>query len=399
MQPDKAQLQEPLIPVASKWPRHEQDEIDAVTRVLASGKVNGLVHGIETAAFAQEFAEFTGAQHGICMANGTVTLEIGLRALGIGAGDEVIVPARSFFATVSCVLAVGATPVFADIDAVSQNIDPASVEQLIGPKVRAVICVHLAGWPCDMARLTKLCEDHGLFLVEDCAQAHGATIDGRMAGSFGDIGSMSFCTDKIMSTGGEGGLLLVRNQDVFERAWSLKDHGKNRALLTDGKGKAGQFRFIHDSCGTNARMTEMQAAIGRIQLRKLPDWLRTRRRNAALLTDLLKDHPLVDAPAVPESVEHAWYKYYLLLKPHIASPDEVRSSIIADLIAMDIPCGSGSCPDMSQELGIASMAPRKDGALEGANAVGERTIMLPIDHTLESDAIQAMAEALWAIAG
>jgi dTDP-4-amino-4,6-dideoxygalactose transaminase len=380
--------------VTSKWPSHEADEIEAVTRVLASGRVNALVHGEETAAFAAQFAQYCGVGRGLCMANGTLTLEIGLRALGIGPGDEVIVPARSFFATASCVLAVGASPVFADIEEHSQNIDPASVERLIGPHTRAVICVHLAGWPCDMARLGAICEGHGLALVEDCAQAHGAAIAGRRVGSFGDIASFSFCTDKIMSTGGEGGILLCREEAVFERAWSLKDHGKNRLKLTDGKGRPGQFRYVHDGVGTNARMTEMQAAIGRVQLRKLPAWLAARRRNAALLSQMLAGHPLIEVPRPPPGIDHAWYKYYLMLAPGIANPAQERARIIARLQAEGVPCGSGSCPDMSRELGAAATRPRRDGDLDTAHRIGDRSIMLPVDHTLGAQDMERMAQAL-----
>lgn len=380
--------------MTSKWPCHEADEIEAVTRVLASGRVNALVHGEETGAFAAEFAQYCGIAHGLCMANGTLTLEIGLRALGIGPGDEVIVPARSFFATASCVLAAGGLPVFADIEEASQNIDPASVERLVGPRTRAVICVHLAGWPCAMPQLRAICDRHGLALVEDCAQAHGAAIADRRVGSFGDIASFSFCTDKIMSTGGEGGILLCRDEAVFERAWSLKDHGKNRLKLTDGKGRPGQFRYVHDSAGTNARMTEMQAAIGRVQLRKLPAWLAARRRNAELLSRLLVGHQLIEVPSPPDGIQHAWYKYYVQLAPDIADPVAERARIITRLIAEGIACGSGSCPDMSRELGAASVRPRRDGDLDTARRIGERSIMLQVDHTLGPQDMEHMAHAL-----
>lgn len=380
--------------VKSKWPAHEADEIQAAVRVLAEGRVNGLVHGHETTAFAEEFAKFCGAPHGICMANGTVTLEIGMRALGIGYGDEVIVPARSFFATASCVLAVGARPVFADIEENSHNIDPASVERLIGPRTRAVICVHLAGRPCDMVSLRGICDDHGLLLIEDCAQAHGAGIAGSSVGTFGDIASFSFCTDKIMSTGGEGGILLCRDEDVHGRAWSLKDHGKNRQKMTGSGGRPGQFRYVHDIPGTNARMTELQAAIGRVQLRKLPDWHAARSRNAGMLSQMLAGHRSLELPLPPADFRHAWYKYYVTLSGDISCPSRERDRMIDSLIAKGIPCGSGSCPDMSRELGVASFLPRRDGDLETARRVGERTIMFPVDHTLGPRDMECIARTL-----
>lgn len=381
--------------VRSAWPRFEADEREAVANVLVSGRVNALVHGGECDAFAAEFAEFLGVEQALCMANGTVTLEIALRALGIGPGDEVIVPARSFFATASCVAAVGAKPVFADVLTPSQNIDPASVERMITPLTRAVICVHLAGWPCDMAALGELCERHGLFLVEDCAQAHGAAIEGHKTGTFGDAASFSFCTDKIMSTGGEGGLLVMRDPGMHTRAWSLKDHGKNPRKLSDGKGVPGQFRYIHDSMGSNARMTEMQAAIGRVQLRKLPGWLAARRANAQALSEMLAGHPLLMVPEVPADITHAFYKFYLLLRPELTDPETRRSKMIAQLMASGIPCGTGSCPDMSLEAGLKDVDCERDGALANAHALGRRTLMLLVDHTLDRDDMAQMAQALW----
>lgn len=381
-------------PVTSAWPRHEDDEISAVVEVLASGRVNALVHGEETRNFAREFADYIGMPHAVCVANGTVSLEVGLRALGIGPGDEVIVPARSFFASVSCVLAVGASPVFADVQADSQNIDPASVERMVSTRTKAVICVHLAGWPCDMAELIAVCDQHGLFLIEDCAQAHGAAIHGQRVGSFGDLASFSFCTDKIMSTGGEGGILLMREEGRWAHAWSYKDHGKNPYKIASPEGAPGEFRYLHDSFGTNFRLTEMQAAIGRRQLHKLPGWLSARKRNAALLHQHLQHHPMLVLSAPPDHVDHAWYKYYVQLA-HAERPDtDRRSRIIGRLQELGIPCGSGSCPDMSIEGAFSGHAVMRDANLPVAHALGERTLMFPVDHTLHDEDMLRIVAAL-----
>lgn len=382
----------PLCPVRSTWPRHEADEINAVVGVLGSGRVNALVHGDETNSFAREFADYIGVPHAICMANGTVSLEVGLRALGIGPGDEVIVPARSFFATASCVLAVGATPVFADVHADSQNIDPASVERMISLRTQAVICVHLAGWPCEMDALMAVCERHGLFLVEDCAQAHGAAIHGRRVGSFGDVASFSFCTDKIMSTGGEGGMLLLRDQERWAQAWAYKDHGKNPNKMALAGSAPGEFRYLHDGPGTNFRLTEMQAAIGRCQLSKLPRWLEARKRNASVLSHMWQGHPMLAPPAPGNNVDHAWYKYYVQLADRTAAAE--RSRIIARLHELGIPCGSGSCPDISRERAFAGDGTLRDGDLPVARALGTRTLMFPVDHTLAAEDMQSIGEAL-----
>lgn len=381
-------------PLRSLWPHHEPDEIEAVAAVLRSGKVNALVHGEHNRAFAAEFARYIDADappEGLCIANGTLTLEVALRALGIGPGDEVIVPARSFFATASCVLAVGALPVFADVDPVTQNIDPASVERMVGPSTRAVICVHLAGWPCDMDALGTLCARHGLLLVEDCAQAHGAAWRGRRVGSFGDAASFSFCTDKIMSTGGEGGLLLFRDRQAWERGWAIKDHGKDWRKVSEGGGTPGAFRHIHDHLGSNYRMTEMQAALGRRQLGKLPLWLAARARNARLLCEALADVPGLSLPEPPADARHAWYKFYVRLDD---DGGDRRTRLLQRMTAMGLPAATGSCPDMSREAALDGLPIRRDGALEQAERLGRRTLMFPVDHTLGEDAMARIAAGL-----
>ncbi|WP_346785473.1 DegT/DnrJ/EryC1/StrS family aminotransferase [Aurantiacibacter flavus] len=378
-------VREPAEPVdtTSHWPRHEADEIEAATAVLQSGRVNALVHGTENRAFEEEFARYVGVPHAIAVSNGTVSIELALRALGIGAGDEVIVPARSFFATASAVVAVGANPVFADVEVDTQNIDPASVERLIGENTRAIVCVHLAGQPCDMGRLCEIAAANELYLVEDCAQAHGATWEGRQVGSFGDAGSFSFCTDKIMSTGGEGGMLVMRDEAVWRAAWAYKDHGKDPVRLREPhSGTPGAFRYLHDSFGSNFRMTEMQAAIGRRQLAKLDGWLAQRRANAeALIAEACKS-PAIMAMRLPQQARSSYYKAYVRVDLDRLAPGRSRSDIIGDLIARGITCGSGSCPDMSREAALDEMDVRRDGELANAHQLGRETIMFQVDHTL-----------------
>ena len=379
----------------SHWPRHESDELEAVVAVLAEGRTNSLVHGEETKAFEQEFADFVGMPFAIAVANGTLALELSLRALGIEPGDEVVIPARSFFATASAVVAIGAKPVFADVESDSQNIDPRSVARVIGPETRAVVCVHLAGQPCDMDGLTAVCDEHDLLLVEDCAQAHGARWNSRAVGSFGDAGCFSFCTDKIMSTGGEGGMVVLRDEAVWRRAWAYKDHGKDPIGLAQASpAPAGEFRFCHSSFGSNFRMTEMQAAIGRAQLRKLPVWLEQRRRNAQALIEAASRHPAITRMHLPAKAEHAYYKCYLRLEPDAFPQSMNRPTILAILHADGITCGSGSCPDMSREGAFADVAVRKDGELPMARDLGQRTIMFPVDHTLDEEGSRAIGTRL-----
>ena len=370
----------------SLWPRHEEDEIEAVEKVLQSGRVNGLVHGRENRSFEAEFASYIGVPHAIAVSNGTVSIELALRALGIGPGDDVIVPARSFFATTSAVVAIGARPVFADVEVDTQNIDPISVERLIGERTRAIICVHLAGQPCDMNRLCKIASTHDLRIVEDCAQAHGAAWNGRPVGSFGDAGSFSFCTDKIMSTGGEGGMLVMQNENIWRAAWAYKDHGKDPFRLREPSNSApGEFRYLHDGFGSNFRMTEMQAAIGRKQLAKLDDWLSQRRKNAqALLAEACKNSAVMPM-RLPNAATHAYYKVYVRLDLSRLANGVSRSDIIAALISEGIMCGSGSCPDMSQEAAFGGQDIKRDGDLPGAHRLARETIMFQVDHTLSPE--------------
>jgi len=378
---------DPELPAAvtSSWPKHEDDEIAAVLKVLQSGRINALVHGDETRAFEREFAEYLGVPHAIAVSNGTVSIELALRALGVVPGDEVIVPARSFFATTSAVVAVGARPVFADVEPSTQNIDPDSVIRMIGANTRAIICVHLAGQPCDMDRLCAIAAANGISLIEDCAQAHGATWNGQPVGSFGDAGSFSFCTDKIMSTGGEGGMLVLKDEPAWQRAWAYKDHGKNPHRLAERThGPVGEYRYLHDSFGSNFRMTEMQAAIGRRQLTKLDQWIAKRRANAMALLTEARRHPAVVPMQLPEQAQHAYYKCYIRLDLDLLPVGVSRSEIIEALHAEGISCGSGSCPDMTREKAFDMLDVRRDGNLPNADRLSRETIMFQVDHTLDA---------------
>ena len=321
-------------PIQSRWPTYGADEIKAVGQVLRSGRVNGLVHGENCRAFERCFSDYCGAPYGIALANGTLALELALRAFGIGAGDEVIVPARSFFATASAVSICGAQPVFVDVDLESQNITAGAIAAAITPRTRAAIVVHLAGWPCEMDEILAVAQAHGIRVIEDCAQAHGATLMGRKTGSFGDAAAFSFCTDKIMSSGGEGGLLLLRDRAIWQRARSLKDHGLDfEALPVEGV----EFKWLRHMIGSNYRMTEMQAAIGLLQLGKLDGWLHFRRQNAAILNADLADVPALRLTLPPPGTEHAYYKYYAFVRS-----DQLRSGWTRDRIVEEI--AERGCP-------------------------------------------------------
>lgn len=371
-----------------RWPQYPADEIDAVVGVLKSGRVNSLVHGDQTRQFETEFASFCRMPYAIAVSNGTTALELAMRALGIGAGDEIIVPARSFFATAASVVAVGAVPVFVDIDPISQTIDVGSARAAICSRTRAILCVHLAGWPCDMAGLCTLARSSGLWLIEDCAQAHGATYAGCPVGSFGAAAAFSFCTDKIISTGGEGGMLLLKDRDHWKTAWAFKDHGKNPDKVFSPSPGSG-FRYVHDSFGTNWRMTEMQAAIGRVQLDKLPVTLAARRQNATRLMALLAEDSRIEVPAIPHHIGHAFYRLYA----ELAAPTNHDAAPVIDrMVRMGMPVGSGSCADMSLEAAFDALPLRKMGPLDVATAAGRRTIAYPVDPLLNDTDMQRLAD-------
>ena len=366
-------------PFAS-WPFFDRDEIDAAIAALRSRKVNYWT-GNQGRDFEREFAAFTGCNYAIALANGTVALELALWALDIGPGDEVIVTSRTFIASASAVVMRGATPVVADVDPESQNITAAAVRDVISPKTRAIICVHLAGWPCDMDPILALAKEHGLKVIEDCAQCHGATYKGRPVGSLGDAAAFSFCQDKIMTTGGEGGMLTTNDRDLWEKAWAFKDHGKSWVAVYNRKHPPG-FRWLHEFFGTNWRLTEMQSAIGRVQLRKLPVWIRKRQENAAILTEALSRIPSLRVTIPPPDVSHAYYKYYVFVRPEKLNTGWDRESIMAAVNAEGIPCFSGSCSEIYLEKAFTSagLAPKK--RLPVAKKLGETSLMFLVHPTL-----------------
>ena len=373
----------------SSWPFYDEDEILSVANVLRSGKVNQWT-GNEVECFQKEFASFFGVKHAVALSNGTVALELALRSLGIKAGDEVIVTPRSFIASASCIALAGAVPVFADVDRNSQNITAESIRKVLTSKTRAIIAVHLAGWPCDMEPILELAQEHGLQVIEDCAQAHGARYKGQLVGSFGDVAAFSFCQDKIMSTGGEGGMLLTNDDEVWEKCWSFKDHGKNYHKVQD-KNPACGFRWLHDSFGTNYRMTEMQAAIGRIQLRKLPEWVEVRRRNASIFNKELSQLQCVRITIPPPEFFHSYYKYYAFIRPERLKPGWNRDRILLEINKEGIPAFSGSCSEIYLEEAFTTSRFRHTGNLPAAGELGETSLMFLVHPTLsEKEILEAV---------
>ncbi len=373
---------------SNTWPYFEKDEQEAVQKVLESGKVNYWT-GTECREFEKEFSDYCGVKHAVAVFNGTVALELALYSLGIGAGDEVIVTSRTFIASASCCVMRGAKPVMADVDSISQNITAETVRAKITNKTKAIICVHLAGWPCDMDSIMELAREYNLYVIEDCAQAHGAKYKGKLVGSIGHAAAYSFCQDKIMTTGGEGGMFLTNDEEVWKRAWGFKDHGKSYDAVYK-KAHAPGFRWLHESFGTNWRMTEMQATIGRCQLRKLDGWIEKRRNNAKMLNEAFSELEALRLTIPDKHFFHAYYKYYVFVRPEKLKSDWNRDRIMEEINAQEIPCFSGSCSEIYLEKAFDLPDFRPDKPLNIAKELGNTSLMFLVHPTLTEQDIKDM---------
>ena len=373
------------------WPYFDEDEIEAALRVLRSGKVNYWT-GEEGRQFEREFAEFTGCKHAIALSNGTVALELALRVLGVGPGDEVITTARTFIASASCAAVLGGRPVAADVDRESRNLTAETIRQKISLRTKAIVAVHLAGWPCDMDAILELAREHGIAVVEDCAQAHGATYKGRPVGSIGDVGAFSFCQDKIMTTSGEGGMLTTNDGRLWRNAWSYKDHGKSYDAVYNREHAPG-YRWLHESFGTNMRMTEVQAAIGRLALKKVPRWVATRRQYASILNERLAALPGLRVTVPPEGFGHSYYKYYAFVQPELLNAGWTRDRIMLEINARGIPCFAGTCSEIYLESAFPSEL-RPSERLPIARELGERSLMFLLHPTLTEGDIELTASVI-----
>jgi dTDP-4-amino-4,6-dideoxygalactose transaminase len=376
------------------WPHFDADEIDAVKDVLRSGNVNYWT-GTEISLFEKEFAASTGVNYAVAVMNGTVALEAALMAMNIGQGDEVIVTPRSYIASTSCAVLRGAKPVFADVDRESQNITANTIEKVITNHTRAVIAVHLGGCPCEMDGIISLARNKGFAVIEDCAQSAGASYKGRPVGSFGDVAAFSFCQDKIMTTGGEGGMVVTNDKDIWSKVWSYKDHGKSYDTVFNNDIQPGpSFKWLHESFGTNLRMTEMQAAIGRIQLRKMPGWVEIRRRNADILTEAFLKIPSLRVPAYPDHIVHSYYKYYVFIKHEELKSGWDRERVVAAINAEGIPCFSGSCSEIYLEKAFIGNGILQENRLPIAKELGETSMMFLVHPTLSESDMKDMVKAV-----
>ena len=376
----------------SPWPAFTQEEVYAVQGVLLSNKVNYWT-GKECREFETEFATWSESKYAVALANGTLALDVALKVLNIGNGDEVIVTSRSYIASISSIVNSGGTPVFADVDLSSQNITAETIRHLITKKTKAIVCVHLAGWPCDMDDIITLAKQYNLYVIEDCSQAHGAKYKGKSVGSLGHIGCWSFCQDKIMTTGGEGGMATTNDKTLWRKMWAYKDHGKSYEAVYEREHPEG-FRWLHDSFGTNWRMTEMQAAIGRIQLKRMSDWQNKRINNANKIWNAAKKCKLLRVPILPNYLEHAAYKCYVFVKTDL----NIRNKIMSEINKKGVPCYSGSCSEVYLEKAFENTGLRPQKRLPIAQQLGETSLMFMVHPTLTEKEIQKTCDVLVEVA-
>lgn len=393
----------------SPWPSFTEEEADAVRAVILSNRVNYWT-GLECREFEREFAAWCGASHAVALANGTLALDVALKALGVGPGDEVIVTPRTFIASISCVVSAGAVPVFADVDSESGNLTAETIQEVLTPKTKAVICVHLAGWPCDMDPIMFLANRHGFKVIEDCAQAHGARYKGRSVGTIGHVGAWSFCQDKIMTTGGEGGMVTTNDRNLWSAMWSFKDHGKSWEAVYERQHPPG-FRWVHESFGTNWRMLEVQAAIGRIQLSRMAEWTTRRQANAAMLSEVCRRHACIRVPYFHCNVNcsddcasssgccHAQYKFYVYVVQEHLAQGWSRDRIIDEINRCGVPCYQGSCSEVYLEKAFDETGWRPNRPLQVARSLGETSLMFLVHPTLTADEMAKACRVLDVVLG
>lgn len=378
----------------SPWPDYSPEEARAVAEVLASNRVNYWT-GDLCRTFERRFADWVGTRHAVALSNGTAALDACLAALKIGPGDEVITTPRTFVASAACIAMAGARPVFADVDADTQGLSAETIRAVLTPRTRAVICVHLGGTPCDMDPILALADQHGFKVIEDCAQAHGAHYRGRSVGAIGHLAAWSFCQDKIMTTGGEGGMVTTDDPYLWDAVWSWKDHGKTWSAIHEREHPPGP-RLVHDRLGTNARMLEMQAAIGLIQLDRMADWTARRADNARRILAACARWPALRVPAAPADATPAWYRAYAFVVPERLKPGWDREGIIAAIQARGVPCLHGSAPEVYLERAFEG-AGRPAGRLPVARRLGETGLCFLVHPTLTQAEIDQTCAAIDAV--
>ena len=379
----------------SSWPSFDKQEIDAVSGILSSNNVNYWT-GRQCRDFELEFARFCNTGYAISIANGTLALDLALKSLDIKPGDEVIVTSRTFIASVSTIINIGAIPIFADVDLDSQNITFNSIRNKVTKKTKAILCVHLAGWPCEMDGVMDIANEFDLYVIEDCAQAHGAKYKGKSVGSIGHVGCWSFCQDKIMTTGGEGGMVTTNDEHLWRKMWAYKDHGRSYEAVYEREHPKG-FKWLNESFGMNYRMIEIQAVIGRIQIKKMPDWHAKRKKNAKKIWNSARQCKGLRVPDIPDYIDHAAYKCYVFIKENQLKNGWNRGRVIDEISGLGVPCSYGSCSEVYLEKAFDNSGFRPKERLANAKELGETSLMFLVHPTLTEDEIQQTCNAITSV--
>lgn len=373
----------------SKWPNYDVNILTKITTLLQSGKTNYLV-GKEGLLFEKNFSKFYKIKYANAVANASLGLELSLLSLNLNKGDEVIVTPRSYHSSVSCVIRAGLTPVFADIDRQTMNICPKSIRKNISKKTKAIICVHLYGMPCKMNDIIKLSKEYKIKVIEDCSQAHGSKIGRKYVGSFGDISVFSYCQDKIISTGGEGGMIATNNKKLNDKIWSLKEIGKNKDKFIKINSLSNNFPYVHDTIGTNARITEIQSCIGNYQLKKLKNYIRVRNENAKIFFNKLKNCKYLIIPNHNSQIIHSYYRYTVIINNKKLS----RSILMKNLKKKGVTCTVGGCPTIYNERYFVKNFNINKKNYPNAEYLKNRTLSFLVDQTINKKDIKKVCSIL-----
>jgi len=361
-----------MIPIAK--PVIDEDEISAVTAVLRSGFI---AQGKKVEEFERAFAEFIGTKYALAVNSGTAALHIALLAHRIGRGDEVITSPFTFTSTANSILFTGAKPVFADIEEETFNIEPDGIAEKITPRTKAIILVHLYGQPCDMKKIMKIAQEHGLIVIEDACQAHGAEYEKKKAGSFG-TGCFSFYATKNMVTG-EGGMITTNDKDIAQKARMIRSHGQRQ-------------RYFHEILGYNYRMTDIAAAIGLCQLGKVEQFNSKRMENAKFLTKELRGIKGLIPPGIKSNTRHVFHQYTVRITQDFEiSRDELRQKLMNKGVATEVyyPLPIHKQP-LYQNLGYNDHLPNSEKA-------AREVLSLPVHPSLTKEDLENIVRAIQAI--
>ena len=362
------------------WPNFSKKLISKINTIINSGEIN-YTTGPYGKKFEKQFSNFTGNKYSIAISNGTAALEVAIKSLKLPKNSEIIVSARSFFSSASCIVNTGYVPIFADVELSNQNISIDEINEKITKKTKAIICVHLAGLPCDMISINKLAKKKKLKIIEDCSQAHGASINLKQVGSFGDVATWSFCTDKIISTLGEGGMISTNNKRVYEFCKKYINHGTAKQK----KKNSNKFIYNKDSFGTNLRITEIQSVAGLEQLKDLKITQKKREKISKGYFDLISKYSdFINCHMPEKDIKNAWYRFYFFLKPNMKRCQKIRYQMIKSLNTDTLRCFAGACPEIYLERAFKNLKNFKVKRLKNCKVLGQTSIALDVNHTLKN---------------